>query len=89
MKVGEQKGGTCIGYFQRCFINLDNFVRVSFLKKWEREKSTFPSHDQEPVRAAMMRKSTLCLLPVRNSWLLSHSWDRIIKSEKITIALYY
>jgi len=38
VKVGEQKGGTCIGYFQRCFIKLDNFIENLFLKKSGKEK---------------------------------------------------
>lgn len=38
MKVGEQKGGTCIGCFQRCFIKLDNFVEYLFFKKVGKRK---------------------------------------------------
>lgn len=86
---GRAKGRNLHWLFSEVFYKTWQLCRLSFFKKWEREKSTSPSLDQEPITAAMMRKSTLCLLPVRNSWLLSHSWDRIIKSEKIAIALCY
>lgn len=36
MKVEEQKGGIFMGYFQRCLIKFDYFVKNLFLKKWKR-----------------------------------------------------
>lgn len=89
MKAGEQKGGTFIGCFQRCFIKLVNFIENPFFFKAEKGKSTFSGLDREPIRVDLMGKSTLRLLCAKNSRLLSHSWDCIIKSEKIVIALYY
>lgn len=48
MKVGEQRGGTFIGYFQRYFIKLVNFIENPFFSKWKKENPPFLDLTENP-----------------------------------------